>query len=111
MKKINTGSSDFSDLRKENVIYVDKTAYMRRLASDEENKVVFMSRPRRFGKSLTVSAFKALFHHGLRVQGALPRTARALPRAGHRAARLDVANASRHPFQVQRTAHRERGGV
>ena len=61
MKKINTGSSDFSDLRKENVIYVDKTAYMRRLASDEENKVVFMSRPRRFGKSLTVSAFKALF--------------------------------------------------
>ena len=61
MKRINTGSSDFSDLRKENVIYVDKTAYMRRLASDEENKVVFMSRPRRFGKSLTVSAFKALF--------------------------------------------------
>ena len=61
MKKINTCSSDFSDLRKENVIYVDKTAYMRRLASDEENKVVFMSRPRRFGKSLTVSAFKALF--------------------------------------------------
>ena len=61
MKKINTGSSDFSDLRKENVIYVDKTAYMRRLASDEENKVVFMSRPRRFGKSLTVSAFRALF--------------------------------------------------
>ena len=61
MKKINTGSSDFSDLRKENVIYVDKTAYMRRLASDEENRVVFMSRPRRFGKSLTISAFKALF--------------------------------------------------
>ena len=61
MKKINTGSSDFSDLRKENVIYVDKTAYMYRLATDEENKVVFMSRPRRFGKSLTVSAFKALF--------------------------------------------------
>ena len=61
MKKINTGSSDFSDLRKENVIYVDKTAYMRRIASDEENKLVFISRPRRFGKSLTISAFKALF--------------------------------------------------
>ena len=61
MKTINTGSSDFSDLRKENVIYVDKTAYMCRLASDEGNRVVFMSRPRRFGKSLTVSAFKALF--------------------------------------------------
>ncbi len=61
MKKINTGTSDFEDLIKSECIYVDKTAYMRRLASDRGNKVVFMSRPRRFGKSLTVSAFKALF--------------------------------------------------
>ncbi len=61
MKKINTGSSDFADLRKENVIYVDKTAYMHRMVSDEENKVLFVSRPRRFGKSLTISALKYLF--------------------------------------------------
>ena len=61
MKKINTGSSDFADLRKENVIYVDKTAYIHRLISDEENKVLFISRPRRFGKSLTISALKYLF--------------------------------------------------
>ena len=61
MKKINTGTSDFADLITNNAIYVDKTAYMYRLASDMNNKVVFMSRPRRFGKSLTVSAFKALF--------------------------------------------------
>ena len=33
MKKISTGSDDFLDLRKENVIYADTTAYMRRLAS------------------------------------------------------------------------------
>ncbi len=61
MKDINTGTSDFEDLIKSECIYVDKTAYMYRLASDKGNKVVFMSRPRRFGKSLTVSAFKALF--------------------------------------------------
>ena len=61
MKTINTGTSDFEDLIKSECIYVDKTAYMRRLASDMGNKVVFISRPRRFGKSLTVSAFKALF--------------------------------------------------
>ena len=61
MKGINTGTSDFADLITNNAIYVDKTAYMHRLASDTNNKVVFMSRPRRFGKSLTVSAFKALF--------------------------------------------------
>ena len=61
MKKINTGSSDFADLRKENVIYVDKTQFIHRMISDEENKVLFISRPRRFGKSLTISALKYLF--------------------------------------------------
>ena len=54
MKKINTGTSDFEDLIKSECIYVDKTAYMRRLASDKGNKVVFMSRPHRFGKSLSI---------------------------------------------------------
>ena len=61
MKAINTGTSDFADLVKSECIYVDKTAYMHRLASDRGNKLIFISRPRRFGKSLTVSAFKALF--------------------------------------------------
>ena len=61
MKKINTGSSDFADLRRENVIYVDKTQFIHRMISDEENKVLFISRPRRFGKSLTISALKYLF--------------------------------------------------
>ena len=46
MKRINTGTSDFEDLIKSECIYVDKTAYMHRLASDKGNKVVFMSRPR-----------------------------------------------------------------
>ncbi len=58
LKRINTRSSDFADLRKENVLYVDKTAYMHRMISDEENKVLFISRPRRFGKSLSISALK-----------------------------------------------------
>lgn len=60
MKGINTSSSDFADLRKGNVIYVDKTAYMHRMISDEEKKVPFISRSRRFGKSLTISALKHL---------------------------------------------------
>ena len=61
MKPINTGTADFADLIKNNAIYVDKTAYIHRLVSDTNNRVVFISRPRRFGKSLTVSALKALF--------------------------------------------------
>ena len=61
MKQINTGTSDFQDLIESESIYVDKTAYMHRLISDKRNKVLFISRPRRFGKSLTISALKALF--------------------------------------------------
>ena len=61
MKDINTGSSDFPDIIQSESIYVDKTAYMHRLVSDKRNKLLFISRPRRFGKSLTISALKALF--------------------------------------------------
>ncbi len=61
VKKINTCTSDFQDLIESESIYVDKTAYMHRLISDKRNKVLFISRPRRFGKSLTISALKALF--------------------------------------------------
>ena len=61
MKGINTGSSDFADLRNNDAIYVDKTAYVHRMISDINNKVLFISRPRRFGKSLTISALKYLF--------------------------------------------------
>jgi len=35
--------------------------YIHRLVTDADTKLFFMSRPRRFGKSLTVSALKALF--------------------------------------------------
>ena len=61
MKKINTGSSDFARLIENNAIYVDKTAYIYRMISDINNNVLFVSRPRRFGKSLTISALKYLF--------------------------------------------------
>ena len=61
MKQINTGSSDFADLIENDAIYVDKTAFIHRMVSDRNNKVLFISRPRRFGKSLTISALKYLF--------------------------------------------------
>ena len=61
MKPIATDTHDFPSLRRDGKIYVDKTAFMHRLAVDENAKLFFVSRPRRFGKSLTVSAFKALF--------------------------------------------------
>lgn len=58
------GSSDFTALRSCNQIYVDKTALIYEIASKRAK--FFLTRPRRFGKSLLVSTFKALFKHGLR---------------------------------------------
>ena len=51
------GIQSFEKLRKNNCVYADKTGYVYRLVHD----VVpfFLSRPRRFGKSLLLSTLKA----------------------------------------------------
>jgi len=61
MRPIATDTHDFPSLRRDGCIYVDKTRFMHRLVTTVGSKLFFMSRPRRFGKSLTVSALKALF--------------------------------------------------
>jgi hypothetical protein len=53
------GIQDFEDIRTSGYVYVDKTAWVYRLAS--EGKPYFLSRPRRFGKSLLLSTLKAYF--------------------------------------------------
>ena len=61
MKPIAIDTHDFTSLRRDGCIYVDKTMFMHRLVTTVGSKLFFVSRPRRFGKSLTVSALKALF--------------------------------------------------
>ena len=61
MKPIATDTHDFPKLREKGCIYVDKTRFIHRLVTDVCTNLFFISRPRRFGKSLTVSALKALF--------------------------------------------------
>ena len=61
MKPIATDTHDFPSLRERECIYVDKTMFMHRLITDACTNLFFVSRPRRFGKSLTISALKALF--------------------------------------------------
>ena len=61
MRPLATDTHDFPSLRRDGKIYVDKTMFMYRLVSDSSSKLFFISRPRRFGKSLTISALKALF--------------------------------------------------
>ena len=53
------GIQDFEDLRRRGCIYVDKTAFVYKLA--REGKPYFLSRPRRFGKSLFLSTLEYYF--------------------------------------------------
>jgi hypothetical protein len=53
------GIQDFRDLRENDMVYVDKTEHIHRLIT--EGSYYFFSRPRRFGKSLTVSTLKEIF--------------------------------------------------
>ena len=57
--KLPIGIQTFRTIREDACYYVDKTPYMRRLV--EEGTHYFLSRPRRFGKSLFVDTLKELF--------------------------------------------------
>ena len=58
-RKLPIGIQTFREIREEGCYYVDKTAYARRLV--DEGKHYFLSRPRRFGKSLFLDTLKELF--------------------------------------------------
>ena len=47
------GMQSFRKIREDGYVYVDKTEYIHRLVTD--GKYYFLSRPRRFGKSLLLS--------------------------------------------------------
>ena len=54
------GIQTFSEIREKNYIYVDKTEYVYRMANGVA-KYMFLSRPRRFGKSLLTSTLHSYF--------------------------------------------------
>ena len=58
-RKLPIGMQTFREIREMNCYYVDKTAYVGRLL--DEGKHYFLSRPRRFGKSLFLDTCKELF--------------------------------------------------
>ena len=53
------GEQNFANLRHDGSLYIDKTALLQKLI--EEGRWYFLSRPRRFGKSLTLSTLEAMF--------------------------------------------------
>lgn len=66
------GIQTFEKLRKDDFVYVDKTALIHKMV--REGNYYFLSRPRRFGKSLLISTLKAYFEgkrelfHGLAME-------------------------------------------
>ncbi len=58
-KKLPIGIQTFRKIREDNCYYIDKTGFACRLA--EEGSHYFLSRPRRFGKSLFLDTLKELF--------------------------------------------------
>jgi hypothetical protein len=59
MKKLPLGIQTFSEIIKDDYLYVDKTKEI--LSLIESGKYYFLSRPRRFGKSLLISTLKEIF--------------------------------------------------
>ena len=59
-RKLPIGIQSFQKLREENFIYVDKTKFIAEL-QENSGSIYFLSRPRRFGKSLFLSSLKSYF--------------------------------------------------
>ncbi len=64
MHPLSLGTSDFVALRRNRMIYADKTDLIYSLASTRAR--IFLARPRHFGKSLLVSTLQSLFSDGLK---------------------------------------------
>ena len=59
IKRLPIGIQTYEKLIEQNCLYVDKTAYIGKMIS--HSSYIFLSRPRRFGKSLLVSTLQAYF--------------------------------------------------
>ncbi len=59
LQRLPIGIQTFSEIRDGNYLYVDKTAAIQRLIT--QGKYFFLSRPRRFGKSLLLSTIKSIY--------------------------------------------------
>jgi hypothetical protein len=69
-QKLPIGIQDFVGIRKDGFLYVDKTARIHELVTGS-GQFFFLSRPRRFGKSLLCSTLGALFEGRRELFGAI----------------------------------------
>ena len=67
--KYPVGIQNFEEIRREDYFYIDKTALIYQLANT--GKYYFLSRPRRFGKSLLLSTIESYFSGNKELFGGL----------------------------------------
>jgi hypothetical protein len=60
MRPIAIGESDFKFLIENKYLYVDKSLFIKAII-DEPSRVILITRPRRFGKTLNLSMLKYFF--------------------------------------------------
>ncbi|GAA5818576.1 MAG: AAA family ATPase [Methanobrevibacter sp. CfCl-M3] len=61
MNTLSLGLSEFDDIIKQGKVYVDKTRFIKKMM-DQGRKYYFLSRPRRFGKTLLLSTLENFFN-------------------------------------------------
>jgi len=69
LRKYPIGLQSFREIRKGGYVYIDKTEVIHRLVTT--GKYYFLSRPRRFGKSLLVDTLEELFKGSKELFGGL----------------------------------------
>ena len=60
-KSVGIGYENFDELIRDNIYYVDKTELLYEAVAQTKNKVTLFTRPRRFGKTLTMSMMESFF--------------------------------------------------
>ncbi len=107
-RKLPLGLQTFREIREGGYYYVDKTGYIRRLV--DGGKHYFLSRPRRFGKSLLVDTIKELFEGSAELFEGLAAEAHPVLSAGHPVVRLDFSGADfTRPESLHRNAMAQLG--
>ena len=57
MKEVDIGNESFADMINNDSYYVDKTSFIKSVFKKGVGKVMLITRPRRFGKTLTMNTF------------------------------------------------------
>ncbi len=60
-RTVGIGKQDFENIRQKNYFYIDKTQFIQEWW-EENDEVTLIARPRRFGKTLTMSMVENFFH-------------------------------------------------